>query len=306
MQMEKEENQIAFEKTNELQEMTLAKSISPIFIIKNIYKNFYFVYIFLFLFLLFYIYLKKETELPIEKDEEQLVKDFETFNENQRRSENQFEKDEKDSKKSNWWFSEFWSSRENNKYEIKEDYKIEEIYGKNKRGEELTNEERQSTKDIVSQNNPQVDRSDKPIDYDLRYTDLIRVLEDKQTDSVILQIESGETKELNLASDYSQKLLEIVKEQKKYQLENCENDGVTCFIKNTAYSFAQNTLLRIVLYFVISFVSYYFFSQVGILSLLAAPVVYVIAGLVGFVAAPLLIENSIFENKTPVLLIDSE
>jgi len=65
MQMEKEENQIAFEKTNELQEMTLAKSISPIFIIKNIYKNFYFVYIFLFLFLLFYIYLKKETELPI-------------------------------------------------------------------------------------------------------------------------------------------------------------------------------------------------------------------------------------------------
>ena len=303
--MEKEENQIAFEKTNELQEMTLAKSISPIFIIKNIYKNFYFVYIFLFLFLLFYIYLKKETELPIEKDEEQLVKDFETFNENQRRSENQFEKDEKDSKKSNWWFSEFWSSRENNKYEIKEDYKIEEIYGKNKRGEELTNEERQSTKDIVSQNNPQVDRSDKPIDYDLRYTDLIRVLEDKQTDSVILQIESGETKELNLASDYSQKLLEIVKEQKKYQLENCENDGVTCFIKNTAYSFAQSTL-RIVLYFVISFVSYYFFSQVGILSLLAAPVVYVIAGLVGFVAAPLLIENSIFENKTPVLLIDSE
>ena len=139
----------------------------------------------------------------------------------------------------------------------------------------------------------------------MRYTDLIRVLEDKQTDSVILQIESGETKELNLASDYSQKLLEIVKEQKKYQLENCENGGVRCFIKNTAYSFAQNTL-RIVLYFVISFVSYYFFSQVGILSLLAAPVVIVIAGLVGFVADSLLIENSIFENKTPVLLIDSE
>jgi len=139
----------------------------------------------------------------------------------------------------------------------------------------------------------------------LRYTDLIRVLEDNQTDSVILQIESGETKELNLASDYSQKLLEIVKEQKKYQLENCENGGVRCFIKNTAYSYAQNTLW-IVLYFVISFVSYYFFSQVGILSLLAAPVVIVIAGLVGFVADSLLIENSIFENKTPVLLIDSE